>query len=184
MVPVATSLGRGSPERAGGCLPPADSKDRHSPAAGRRHTIVHAGDTPVLPGPRPDAHRDACGPRARVAVLSQHWFISSVQTIVPSHVEARRFAGDASSFEASPCRPWPPSPVCRSASVGPSRPMAHRRRSSTPRKTASRGRCSTRTTKEGSRSSARTRKKCGTTTGLSRPTLKILPGSAFPARSA
>ena len=34
-----------------------------------------------------------------LAALSQHWFISSVQAMVPSRVEARRFAGDASSFE-------------------------------------------------------------------------------------
>ena len=34
-----------------------------------------------------------------LAVLSQHWFISSVQAMVPSRVEAMRFAGDASSFE-------------------------------------------------------------------------------------
>jgi len=39
-------------------------------------------------------HRDAS-----LAVLRQHWFISSVQAMVPSRVEARRFAGDASSFE-------------------------------------------------------------------------------------
>ena len=34
-----------------------------------------------------------------LAALSQHWFISTVQAMVPSHVEARRFTGDASSFE-------------------------------------------------------------------------------------
>ena len=39
-------------------------------------------------------HRDAS-----VAVLRQHWFISTVQAMVPSRVEARRFEGDASSFE-------------------------------------------------------------------------------------
>ena len=33
------------------------------------------------------------------AALGQHWFISSVQAMVPSRLEARRFAGDASSFE-------------------------------------------------------------------------------------
>ena len=39
-------------------------------------------------------HRDAS-----VAALRQHWFISTVQAMVPSHIEARRFVGDASSFE-------------------------------------------------------------------------------------
>ena len=39
-------------------------------------------------------HRDAS-----LAVLRQHWFISTVQAMVPSRVEARRFEGDASSFE-------------------------------------------------------------------------------------
>ena len=39
-------------------------------------------------------HRDAS-----LATLRQHWFISTVQAMVPSRVEARRFAGDASSFE-------------------------------------------------------------------------------------
>ena len=34
-----------------------------------------------------------------LAALGQHWFISTVQAMVPSRVEARRFAGDASSFE-------------------------------------------------------------------------------------
>ena len=33
------------------------------------------------------------------AALAQHWFISSVQAMVPSRLETRRFAGDASSFE-------------------------------------------------------------------------------------
>ena len=36
---------------------------------------------------------------ASLAALRQHWFISSVQAMVPSRIEARRFAGDASSFE-------------------------------------------------------------------------------------
>ena len=36
---------------------------------------------------------------ASLATLRQHWFISTVQAMVPSLVEARRFAGDASSFE-------------------------------------------------------------------------------------
>ena len=39
-------------------------------------------------------HRDAS-----LAALRQHWFISSVQAMVPSRIEARRFAGDAGSFE-------------------------------------------------------------------------------------
>ena len=39
-------------------------------------------------------HRDAS-----LAALRQHWFISTVQAMVPSRVEARRFAGDSSSFE-------------------------------------------------------------------------------------
>jgi len=39
-------------------------------------------------------HRDAS-----LAALRQHWFISTVQAMVPSRVETRRFAGDASSFE-------------------------------------------------------------------------------------
>ena len=36
---------------------------------------------------------------ASLAALGQHWFISTVQAMVPSPVAARRFAGDASSFE-------------------------------------------------------------------------------------
>ena len=39
-------------------------------------------------------HRDAS-----LAALRQHWFISTVQAMVPSRVEARRFAGDSASFE-------------------------------------------------------------------------------------
>ena len=35
---------------------------------------------------------------ASLATLRQHWFISTVQAMVPSLVEARQFAGDASSF--------------------------------------------------------------------------------------
>ena len=31
--------------------------------------------------------------------LRQHWFVSTLQAMVPSKLEARRFAGDASSFE-------------------------------------------------------------------------------------
>ena len=36
---------------------------------------------------------------ASLAELRQHWFVSTLQAMVPSKVEARRFAGDASSFE-------------------------------------------------------------------------------------
>lgn len=36
---------------------------------------------------------------ASLTALRQHWFISSVQAMVPSRVKARWFAGDASSFE-------------------------------------------------------------------------------------
>ena len=36
---------------------------------------------------------------ASLAALRRHWFISTVQAMVPSRLEARRFAGDASSFE-------------------------------------------------------------------------------------
>ena len=39
-------------------------------------------------------HRDAS-----LATLRQHWFISTVQAMVPSRVEARRFAGDELAFE-------------------------------------------------------------------------------------
>ena len=39
-------------------------------------------------------HRDAS-----VAALRQHWFISTVQAMVPSRIEAGRFTGDAASFE-------------------------------------------------------------------------------------
>ena len=31
--------------------------------------------------------------------LRQHWFVSTLQAMVPSKLEARRFAGDATSFE-------------------------------------------------------------------------------------
>ena len=31
--------------------------------------------------------------------LRQHWFVSTLQAMVPSKLETRRFAGDASSFE-------------------------------------------------------------------------------------
>ena len=39
-------------------------------------------------------HRDAS-----LAELRQHWFVSTLQAMVPSRLEARRFAGDAASFE-------------------------------------------------------------------------------------
>ena len=34
-----------------------------------------------------------------LAALRQHWFVSTVQAMLPSRLEARRFTGDASSFE-------------------------------------------------------------------------------------
>ena len=42
---------------------------------------------------------------ASLATLRQHWFISTVQAMVPSPLEARRFAGDASSFEGVTLQP-------------------------------------------------------------------------------
>lgn len=36
---------------------------------------------------------------ASLAELRQHWFVSTLQAMVPSTLESRRFAGDASSFE-------------------------------------------------------------------------------------
>lgn len=42
---------------------------------------------------------------ASLATLRQHWFISTVQAMVPSRLEARRFAGDASSFEGVTLQP-------------------------------------------------------------------------------
>ena len=36
---------------------------------------------------------------ATLAELRQHWFVSTLQAMVPSKLEVRRFAGDASSFE-------------------------------------------------------------------------------------
>ena len=36
---------------------------------------------------------------ASLAELHQHWFASTLQAMVPSRIEARRFAGDASSLE-------------------------------------------------------------------------------------
>ena len=36
---------------------------------------------------------------ASLATLRQHWFVSSVQAMVPSAIEARQFAGDASALE-------------------------------------------------------------------------------------
>ncbi len=45
-------------------------------------------------------HRDAS-----LAALRQHWFVTTVQGMVPSRLEARRFAGDASSFEGVTLQP-------------------------------------------------------------------------------
>lgn len=42
---------------------------------------------------------------ASLATLRQHWFVSTVQAMVPSSLEARRFAGDASSFEGVTMQP-------------------------------------------------------------------------------
>lgn len=42
---------------------------------------------------------------ASLATLRQHWFVSTVQAMVPSPLEARRFAGDASSFEGVTMQP-------------------------------------------------------------------------------
>ena len=45
-------------------------------------------------------HRDAS-----FAVLQQHWFVTSVRGLVPVGVFARRFQGDASSFQGTTLRP-------------------------------------------------------------------------------
>lgn len=45
-------------------------------------------------------HRDAS-----LATLRQQWFVSTVQAMVPSRLAARRFAGDASSFEGVTMQP-------------------------------------------------------------------------------
>ena len=42
---------------------------------------------------------------ASLAALHQHWFVSSVQAMAPSRLEARRFAGDASSFKGVTLQP-------------------------------------------------------------------------------
>ena len=42
---------------------------------------------------------------ASLATLRQHWFVSTVQAMVPSRLEARRFAGGASSFEGVTLQP-------------------------------------------------------------------------------
>lgn len=42
---------------------------------------------------------------ASLAALREHWFASTVQGMVPSRLEARRFAGDASSFEGVTLQP-------------------------------------------------------------------------------
>ena len=40
-----------------------------------------------------------------LATLHQQWFVASVQAMVPSRLDARRFAGDASSFEGVTLQP-------------------------------------------------------------------------------
>ena len=40
-----------------------------------------------------------------LAALRQHWFVSTVQAMVPSRLESRRFAGDGSSFEGVTLQP-------------------------------------------------------------------------------
>ena len=42
---------------------------------------------------------------ASLATLRQHWFISTVQAMVPSRLEARSFVGDASYFEGVTLQP-------------------------------------------------------------------------------
>ena len=42
---------------------------------------------------------------ASFAVLRQHWFVTSVRGLVPVGVLARRFQGDASSFQGTTLRP-------------------------------------------------------------------------------
>ena len=46
------------------------------------------------------AHRESS-----LAALRQQWFVMSVQAMVPSGLEARRFTGDASSFEGVTLQP-------------------------------------------------------------------------------
>ena len=45
-------------------------------------------------------HRDAS-----LAALRQHWFVSTVQTMVPSRVETRQFTGDDTAFEGTTLQP-------------------------------------------------------------------------------
>ena len=45
-------------------------------------------------------HRDAS-----LASLRQHWFVSTVQTMVPSRVETRQFTGDGTAFEGTTLQP-------------------------------------------------------------------------------
>ena len=45
-------------------------------------------------------HRDAS-----LAVLQQHWFVTSVRGLVPVGVVARRFQGDAGAFQGTTLRP-------------------------------------------------------------------------------
>ena len=42
---------------------------------------------------------------ASLAALPRHWFVSTVQAMLPSTLEARRFAGDAASFEGTTLQP-------------------------------------------------------------------------------
>ena len=42
---------------------------------------------------------------ASLTALREHWFVSTVQSMVPSRLETRRFAGDASSFEGVTLQP-------------------------------------------------------------------------------
>ncbi len=45
-------------------------------------------------------HRDAS-----LAALRQHWFVSTVRTMVPSRVETRQFTGDGTAFEGTTLQP-------------------------------------------------------------------------------
>ena len=45
-------------------------------------------------------HRDAS-----LAALRQHWFVSTVRTMVPSRVETRQFTGDDTAFEGTTLQP-------------------------------------------------------------------------------
>ena len=61
-------------------------------------------------------HRDLS-----LAALHRHWFVSTVQAMVPSRLEARRFIGDSSSFEGVTLQPLagePGMPVRARWSIG------------------------------------------------------------------